>query len=226
MSETIAKIRKNSKVFEIKVDLEEALKLKKGEINSIEILGDRIFKNITRGDVASKKDLEESFGTDDIMQIATDIIKHGEIQLNQEYRDAEQEKKFKQIIDFLSINAIDPQTKNPISTERLKNALNQAHIKIKNTSIESQINDILAEISKIIPIKIETKTIKIKIPAIHTGKIYGLISQYKQSEKWLDDGGLEAITKIPAGLIMDFYDELNNATHGTAITEEIREENE
>jgi translation elongation factor EF-4 len=28
---------------------------------------------------------------------------------------------------------------------------------------------------------------------------------------------------VPAGIIIDFYDKLNSATHGAAVTEEIKE---
>lgn len=224
MGNTIARIKKKGKTFEIQIDLDEALKFRKGESNFIDVHGDRIFTDAVKGNTAPHSDLEDAFGTNDVIEIASEIIKKGEIQLSQEHRDAEQEKRFNQVLNFLSTNAIDPQSKNPITTERLKSALNQSHINIKNTSIESQISDILAEISKIIPIKIETKSVKITIPAIHTGKVYGMLAPYKESEKWLDDGSLEAKVKIPAGLILDFYDKLNNATHGAAMTEDIREE--
>ena len=32
----------------------------------------------------------------------------------------------------------------------------------------------------------------ITIPAMHTGKAYGIINQYKQDEKWLDDGSFKS----------------------------------
>ena len=49
-------------------------------------------------------------------------------------------------------------------------------------------------------------------------------NKIKENEKWLDNGDLEVTVKVPAGMIMDFYDKLNSVTHGGAITEEIREE--
>jgi ribosome maturation protein SDO1 len=223
MVDTIARIKQGGKIFEIKADLEDSLRLKKGEISSLDVQGDRIFTNVGRGDVASTADLEIAFGTADLQIIILKIIKNGEIQTTQEHRNTEQEKKFNQVVDFLANNAIDPQTKNPISTERLKSALNQSKVNIKNTSVENQIKDILEEISKIIPIKIETKKVKITVPAIYTGKVYGLVNQYKESEKWLDDGSLEVNVSVPAGIVIDFYDKLNSATQGAAMTEEIKE---
>ncbi|MFH1326932.1 MAG: ribosome assembly factor SBDS [archaeon] len=224
MSNTLARIKKAGKNFEIIVDLDQALSFRKGEISQINIEGDTIFKDSKKGQVASNSDLQESFGTNDINQIATKIIKEGEIQLSQEYRDAEHEKKFKQVIDFLVVNAIDPQSGNPHTPERIKSALTQAGVNIKNEPIDKQINNIIESLSKVIPIKIEIKKVKITIPAVHTGKAYGVISQYKEEEIWKDNGDLEIIVKVPAGIIMDFYDKLNNVTHGSALTKEIKDD--
>ncbi len=223
MVNTTARIKKVGKHFEILVDLDEALKFKKGETNSITSENEVIFTNIKQGERASEKDLKEAFGTTDVNEIVQKIVKEGEVLTTQEHRDAEQEKKFKQVVDFLVNNAVDPQTSNPITSERIKSALEQAHINIKNVPVENQIKEIVEQISKIIPIKIETKKVKITIPAIHTGKVYGLVNQYKEKENWLDNGDLEVIVNIPAGIIMDFYDKLNSATHGSALTEEVKE---
>lgn len=222
--DTITRLKQGGKHFEIIVDLDEALKFKKGESSSIEAEGDKIFTDSKKGMIAPSSDLEESFGTTDISSIVEKIVRNGEILVTQEYRYEEKEKKFKQIVDFLVNNTLDPQTGNPHTAERIKNALEQAHVNLKNMPIESQIKDIIESISKIIPIKIETKRVKITIPAIHTGKVYGTINQYKEEEKWLNDGSLEVIVNVPAGMIMDFYDKLNAVTHGSALTEEIREE--
>lgn len=223
MTQTTARITKSGKHFEILVDMESALKFKKGESDFIEAEGDIIFKDIKKGEKASSNDLEEVFGTSNINEVVQKIVKEGEVLTTQEHRNAEQEKKFKQIVDFLARNSIDPQTGNPHSIERIKNALEQANVNIKNTAVENQIKDILQEISNVIPIRLDTKKVKITIPAMYTGKAYGVITQYKEDEKWLDNGDLEVIVDVPSGIIIDFYDKLNSVTHGSAITEEIKE---
>ena len=223
MTSTIARIKQAGKLFEIMVDLDEALKFKKGETDFIEAEGDKIFTDSKKGFVASHSDLEEAFKTTDTNEIVQKIVKNGEVQLTQEHRDEKKEKKFKQVVEFLVVNSMDPQTGNPHTAERIKSALEQAHVNIKNEPVENQMNDIIAEISKIIPIKIETKKVKLTIPAIHTGQAYGVINQYKEDEKWLDNGDLEVIVNVPSGIIIDFYDKLNSITHGSALTEEIKE---
>ncbi|MEA3414076.1 MAG: ribosome assembly factor SBDS [Nanoarchaeota archaeon] len=223
MTQTTARIKKNGLNFEILVDMEDALKFKKGETDFLNIEGDRIFSDVKKGNVPSNSDLEIAFKTTNTLEIGKIIIKQGEILVNQDHRDEEKEKKIKQVVDFLSRNAIDPQSGNPISPERIKNALNDSHVQIKNTPVENQVKDILEALSKIIPIKVETKKVKITIPAVQTGKVYGLITQYKEKEEWLNNGDLEVIVSVPAGLIIDFYDKLNSATSGSALTEEMND---
>ncbi len=222
MTNTTARIRKEGKDFEIIVDMDNALKFRKGE-NVMFLEMDTVFTDAKKGNVASQEDLMKAFKTTDINEIAAKIVKTGEVLVTQQHRDAEQEKKFKQIIDFIVTNSIDPKTGNPHTPDRIKSALEQSHVNIKNAPIENQIPEIMEKLSKIIPIRIETKKIKITIPAMHTGKAYGIVAQYKEEENWKDDGSLEVIVKIPAGMVMDFYDKLNGVTHGSALTEDIKE---
>jgi ribosome maturation protein SDO1 len=222
MTQTLARIKKTGKNFEIMVDLDKALEFKKGGGSSIEAEGDKIFTDSKKGETASDSDLKEAFGTEDVNSITERIVKEGEILVSQEHRSEEQEKKVKQIVNFLATNAINSQTGNPHTPERIKSAMQEAHINVKNIPMENQINEIIEQLSRVLPIKIETKKVKIIIPAIHTGKAYGAINQYKEEENWLDDGSLEVIVNVPSGMIMDFYDKLNSVTHGSAVTEEIK----
>lgn len=223
MPQTVARIKQKGKPFEVIVDLDEALAFRKGQSDWLEIGGDKIFKDTKRGDVASRNDLEECFGTSDVLEVGKKIVKNGEVLVTQDYRDEERDKKIKQVIDFLARNTVNPQTGNPHTPERIERALNEAHVNIKNTTIDSQMKEIMEELSKVLPIKTETKKIKILIPAMYTGKVYNTIIQYKEEETWMNDGSLEVIISIPAGMVMDFFDKLNSATHGAAVTEEIKQ---
>lgn len=222
MTQTTARIKQAGKPFEIIVDLEKAIAFRKTGQGNDFLESDRIFTDVKKGFTAKESDLKSAFGTDDIYEVAEKIVKNGEVLLTQDFRDEEREKKVKQVVDFLSRNALNPQTKMPHTPDRIKKALDEAHVNIKNGSIENQIQDIIEAISKVLPIKIETKKIKITIPAIHTGKMYGMVAQYKESEEWLSNGDLEVVVGIPAGIVMDFYDKLNSATHGAILTEEIK----
>ena len=224
MTQTTARIKQHGKHFEIIVDLDRALKFRKGESSNVDFLEiDRVFTDSKRGLAAPEKELTEAFGTTDLNSVVGKIVKSGEILLTQEYREDARDNKIKQVVDFLSRNAVDPKTGNPHTAERIKNALEQTQVNIKNAPIEGQIKEIIEKISLVLPIKLETKKVKVIVPAIHTGKAYGILNPYKESENWMNNGDLEAILRIPAGLVMDFYDKLNSATHGSVMTEEMKE---
>src|SRR6056297_267174 len=121
MTQTTARINKQGKNFEILVDLDEAMKFKKGESDFLEPEGDKVFKDAKKGEFPSQSDLEDAFNTTNPGEIAKEIVKKGEVLLTEDYRDAEREKKFKQVVDFLSRNAINPQTGHPHTGERIKN---------------------------------------------------------------------------------------------------------
>jgi len=225
MTNVIARIKIKGKNYEILVDVEKALQLKKGAGNIENVLAiEKIFYDSKKGLNVSDKDLEGAFGTSDIKKIAEKIIKQGEVQIPKEYKDKERENKKKQIVDFLARYAIDPRTNMPHTAERMSSAVDEVGINIDNRPAEQQITDIIEKIKKVLPIKIKTKKLRLRIPAEHTGRVYGLISDYKESENWLSNGDLECVINLPIGLQDDFYDKLNAITHGSVITQEMKEE--
>jgi ribosome maturation protein SDO1 len=216
-----AKVKGNH--FEIEVDLDEALKVKagKGDITTA-LEFPRIFTDLKKGNVAKEADLMDAFGTKDAYQIALKIISAGEIQKTQDFRDAERDAKIKQVITLLIRNASD-QNGRPYTEERLRRAIQEVHFSFDNRAPEQQMPELLEKLKAVIPIKMETKKLKLTIPAQYTGQVYGLLKDYKESEEWLSNGSLQAIINIPAGMQIDFYDKLNHITHGAVQSEEIQE---
>lgn len=225
MTDTIARFKSGKLTFETMVDLDSAMKFRKGEKISIqEVVKDNfVYTDIKKGMRAGKDELINVFGTTDILIIIDKIVKKGDIEITKEFRDEALENRKKQIIDFLSKNAIDARTNRPFTPDMIESAIRQVGVKIENVSIEKQISKIIDNLKKIIPIKLETKKIRIKIPPQYTGQTYGLIQEFKEKEDWMSDGSLDVIMNIPVGVVMDFYDRLNKITHGATITQEIKE---
>ena len=218
-----ARLKSHGKTFEILVDADPALEFKKtgqGNLsNFVESLG--IFSDMKKGTKYSEKDLEEVFGTVDSYKIAEKIVKNGELQLPSSYKEKEREMKRKQIVDFLASSCSDSQGR-PYPAERIKNALEQIDLKIdENKPVDTQALAALKLIQKIMPIKLATKRIGIKLAAIHTGKLYGYLKDFILQEEWLADGSLSCTVEIPVKLQSEFYDRLNSVTHGAAITKEM-----
>ena len=218
-----ARLKIKGKEFQVLVDVDKALEFKKqgGDIANVLVSND-VFYDLKKGLKASSSDLEQAFGSSDVNEVGEKIIKIGKIVLPSDYRKKEQGNKIRQVITFLAKNALDPSTGQAISETRIEEAIEQSGVKIENKPIEQQINGIVSKLKEIIPIKIETKKLRIIIPSVHTGKVYGLVNEYKKKEDWLSNGDLQVIINIPAGLEMDFYDKLNSITHGSSIVEEIK----
>jgi len=225
MGDTKANLRVGSKVFEVVIDLDEAMKIRKdqgGDVSAALVLNE-IFYNSKSGEKASQDEMQKAFGTSDVFEVAERIIKKGHIELPQEYRDEEVEKKRKQIIDYFLRNAVDSRTNRPFTPDSLGSALDQSGFRITNKPMETQLSGVTQALKTIIPLKIETKKLAITIPAIYTGKAYGCVNEYKEKEDWLSDGSLKVIVNVPIGLQLEFYDKLNAVTHGAATSEEIKE---
>jgi len=218
-----ARLKVNGKSYEIVVDLDEALKIKKGsgDIN-LALQSLNIYHDVKKATVASQKDLKEAFSTLDIYEIARKIIVSGEVQKTKEYRDDEKDKKIKQVLNLILKNATD-QHGRPYTEDFLRNAIKEVHHNFDNRPPEQQMQEVLEKLKSIIPIKIEVRKIQLQIPARYTGQVYGIIKEYKQKEEWLANGDLLAILKVPAGLILEFYEKVNAITHGAVQSQEFKD---
>jgi len=226
MTDTTARLRSGKLVFETMVDLDSAMKFKRGEqVDINEVIKDtKIYNDLKKGRVAGGDELMNVFGTTNFSEIVSQIIKKGQIEATQEFRNEALDVKKKQIVDFIVRNAVDVRTNRPFTPEMIESSLKEAGVRIDNQPVEKQMNTVMEGLKRIVPIKIETKKVKIRVPAEHTGKVYGLLQEYKEKEEWLGNGSLEVILNIPVGIQMDFYDKLNSVTHGSTITEEMKEE--
>ena len=234
---SIARLKKAGKEFEIILeDVEKAIelreKLKKG-LNDAEFIqamrllspSGFVFYDEKKGLKPSQQELQEAFGTTDFFKIAKEILFNGEIVLPSEYRKKLREQKLKQVVDWLSRNAIDPRTKTLHPAERIEAAIKQAGVKIDEFKpIDVQMQSIISQLNRVLPLKIETRKIEVVVPAAFTGKVYGIIAKFnKLKEDWLDDGSLKVVLALPSALMPEFFDKLNKATHGTALTKDLGE---
>ncbi len=225
MAIVTARIKVKGKHYEVRVNLDEALKIREGKGGNIlsALESPNIFTDIDKGTIAPSKDLMDAFALTDAYEIAKIIITKGEVQKTQEFREAAKEAKIKQVLSLIVKNASD-QNGRPYTEERIKRAIEEIHFNFDARPAEQQISEVIHKLKSVIPIKIETKRIKIRIPAQYTAQVYGLVKDHKESEEWLSNGDLEVIMDIPSGLQIEFYDKLNSATHGSIQSEELKKE--
>lgn len=213
----IARLKSHGEKFEILVDpriVSENLPLEDT------LAAEFIFTDAGTGDRASQESLQKVFGTTDVFEIAQTIIKKGEIQLTTEQRKKIMEEKQKKVVQLIVRNAIDPHTKSPHPPHRVENALKEARVHIDLfKDAEEQVADIIKQLRPFLPLRVETKKIAVKLPAVYAGKYYQLKEFGKiRREEWQKDGSYIAVLEIPGGVEEEFYQRINALTKGEAET--------
>lgn len=214
----IARYKKEGMRFEILVDAEKARLVKQGKDIELDdaVASMDIFSDSAKGKKAPDEELMKAFGTNKQDEIIKQILKKGEIQLTTEQKRKMQEERTRQVLNLISRSAVDPRTHTPHPLNRLEKVFEETNYHIDPfKSAESQINEVLAVMKKILPIKMETVEIAVHAPAKHSGKICGYVHSIKyMREQWRDDGSYYAVVELPAGLKPDFEDKINKMTHG------------
>ncbi len=237
----IVKVRKKNLYFEMIADPEEAWKAKQvindlrkqkkdeSEIEVDEILHNSqinlsdiyptfdIFDNVKKAVRSNDEDLMAAFETVEGRKVSAHFLLEGEFSWTHEQRQKWIEKKKKQIITILSRNCINPQTKKPHPPKRIEKAMEEAKISINvDKTAEEQIESVLKMIAVVIPIRMETITMAIKIPALYAPKAYNIVDKYAQIKKseWTNEGAWIGLVSLPAGLQMELLEKLNHLTHG------------
>jgi len=215
----VAKLEKNGKTFEILVDCDKALEFRDGKSLSLSdiVATDEIFKDVKQGEKASSNTLKETFNTEDSEKIAKTIIREGEIQLTTAHKAKLREQIKKQVINLIHTNAIDPKTGHPHPPQRIELAMDEAKVNIvEHKTAEDQVESILQALKPVLPISVQKKTVSVKIPAQYASQSFHILKKHGKllSDKWENDGSLSARLEMPAGLVDQFFAELNNIAHG------------
>jgi len=223
----VARCKSHGAHFEVLVDPDAALALKRGEDISIDnvLAVEDVFEDASKGERAAEEDLIKAFGSTNVHSAAREIILKGELQLTSEQRKRMQEDKRRRVIDTIARNAFNPQTGSPHPPSRIEKAMEEAGVHIDPfKKVDEIVTEVMKKIRPIIPIRFEEVKVAVKIPPQYAAKSYGELTGFGQLEKqeWQNDGSLVAIIKIPAGMQDDFYGLVNRLTKGEAETKLLR----
>lgn len=223
----IAKLKTQGHSFEILVDCANALALRDGKnLDMHDVLAAmQIFSDAHKGLAASENAMKQIFGTNDVNEIAAQIIKKGEIQLTQEYRENLREEKRKQIIAIIHRNGVDPKTHLPHPPQRIENAFAEAKFHVDEFKpVNGQVQEALKALRVILPIKFEVKEISIKITPEFAPKCYSTVKQFATilREEWQANGNWVAVVELAGGMESDFYDRLNKICHGNLESKVVK----
>ncbi len=217
---TVARLTQDNEHFEILVKPQKALDYRTGKIAGItEVLAaDFIFADANKGTKVSEEQMQKAFGTTDHLKIADIILKKGTLQLTTEQRRKMIEDKRKQIIDFISRQAVDPKTNLPHPPMRVENAMEQIRYSIDQYKpVEEQAKEIVKLLRPILPLKIEQISVGVHIPAEYSARAYGAMKSFGviKKEEWRADGSWYGVIEMPAGSYASFLNKLGDVTKGS-----------
>jgi ribosome maturation protein SDO1 len=217
---TIARLTRENEHFEILVKPQKALDYRNGKLASLTeaLAAEIIFSDANKGTKVSEEAMQKAFKTVDTLKIADEILKKGTLQLTTEQRRKMVEDKRKQIVDFISRQAVDPKTNLPHPPMRIENAMEQIRYPIDPYKpVEEQAKDIVKLLRPILPLKIEQITVAVRIPAEHSSRAYGTVKTLGtiKREEWRGDGSWYGELELPAGSYASLITKLGNVTKGS-----------
>ena len=226
----IARLESFGEKFEILVDPDLAADFRNPDnekpIAIEDILAvEEIFKDSKKGDKASEEAMNKIFETTDVLEVASQILHKGTVQLTADQRRQMQEDKRKQVISTIAREAINPQNGLPHPAQRIENAMNEAKVKIDAfKSVDEQVQIALKGIKPLIPIKFERIKMAVRLPSTAAGGAYSAIRPFGNilNEEWQQDGSWIAIVEMAGGLQDDFNHKMASISGGEAETRLIK----
>lgn len=127
---SLIRMRKGKKRFEIACYQNKVQDFRLGvEKDLDEVLQiPQVFVNVSKGQVASNEDLMASFGTTNHDEIIKIIMAHGEVQLNEKERTANQRQKQNEYLTLISTKCINPRLKKRYPPSMIQKALSELKV--------------------------------------------------------------------------------------------------
>jgi ribosome maturation protein SDO1 len=224
----VCRMKRGEEEFEILVDPDKALSFKKGkDVNLDDVLAVvGVYHDAKKGEGARipDEDLQKNFGSTDPRKISKIILEKGEMQFTTDQRRRFVQEKTKEIANIISRRAINPQTNLPHPPKRILNSMEQAGVKVDPfLDASSQVDNIVKDLKVILPIKFESVKVQVRIPPQYAGRAYSELKRLfnDTAERWLDDGSLQLIITIPAGLEAELLEKVGALTKGNFTSREI-----
>ncbi|HUU49140.1 MAG TPA: ribosome assembly factor SBDS [Nitrosopumilaceae archaeon] len=224
---TVVKYSHEGEKFELLVKPDPALEYKLGkkkDLSSV-LVSDDIYTDSSKGTKPSTEKLLKAFKTKDTSEIAHIILQKGDLNLTTEQRRKMVEDKRRQLVEYISKTYVDPRTHLPHPPLRIEQAMKDARVSVEpQKNVDEQVKEIVEKLRSIIPLKSESVSLEIIIPAQFASQSYAVLKSVGslKNEEWQNNGSLKAILEIPAAARPNVIDRLGSITKGSASVEVMK----
>ena len=219
----LARMEKGGKRYELLVDPEmvDDFKNNPDSVNIDDFLAmDEVFHDARGGERPTEEAIDNTFGTQDILEIAKTILNKGSIQLTTNQRKAIVEKMRQKIIHHIHSQAVDPKTKSPHPVTRIELALEESRYSVDPfKKLELQIKDAVDKLKVLIPLSFETMRLAFKVPGSAYGSAMRVLRNYHVKDGWLEDGTWACVIEIPAGMKGEIIGQIMKVSSQTEVKE-------
>jgi ribosome maturation protein SDO1 len=115
-----------------------------------------VYTNVSKGQLANKEDLLESFETKDQGKVCRIILDQGQLQVSEKERKQDMDKIFKDVASLIVEKCINSETKQPFPLGVIENAMRESHVSVNTHQSAKQ------QALKIIPILQEKSDLPIE----------------------------------------------------------------
>ena len=201
----LARLEYGGKRYEILVDPElvEKFKSDSSSVDLDEFLAtDEVWHDAKGGDRPTEDAINSTFGTSDMLEIATQILARGSIQLTTNQRKGMVEEKRQKIIHEIHSTAIDPKARAPHPKTRIELALEECRFSIDPfKQLDALVKEAIDALKPLIPLSFEPTRIAFRIPGSGYGAAAKFLRKYLDKEEWLSNGDWACIIECPPGMV-------------------------
>ncbi|KAJ1334900.1 SBDS family rRNA metabolism protein [Batrachochytrium salamandrivorans] len=209
---SVVRLKKGGKRFEIacyknKI-LEWRSRVEKDLDNVLQIK--QVFLNVSKGQVASKEDLLNSFQTESVDDAVMQILEKGDIQVGEKERTQQFDNMYRDIATIVAEKSVNPETKRPYTVTMIEKALNDIHFSVNpNKGAKQQAIEAIKTLNdkNTIPISRAQMRVRIIMPAKDGKRLKDKIAQIvtgTKEEDWSDE--YELICVIDPGCLRKIGD--------------------
>ncbi|TFK47947.1 Shwachman-Bodian-diamond syndrome protein [Heliocybe sulcata] len=163
---SIVRLKKGGKRFEIACYKNKVQEWRTGvEKNLDDVLQiSNVFTNVSKGEVAKHGDLQKAFGTTDADEVVKEILKKGEVQVNEKERDHDLTSLRKEIATLVAEKSVDPSTQRPYPVGMIEKAMAEAGFSAKQQkTAKSQVSECIKLLQEKSTLPIQRARMRVRV---------------------------------------------------------------
>lgn len=198
---SLVRLKRERKRFEIACYQNKVQDYRKGIEKDLEevLQVHQVFTNVSKGDTASKEDLQKCFGTTDQDSIIKEILARGEIQLSEKERQLETNKINNEMLTIISAKCINPKSKKRYPPSMIHKALAELKFSpVLNKPAKLQALEAIKILTRtqLIPITRARMKVKVTMDANKPETIEQLKKHVKGTEETSSDAQIWSVTGL------------------------------